>query len=400
MRLRLQELHDLLDSRDLNRLSRRLLDFCADFDLDESARQHAADIRAEAQAIALLTDKEKAQARLAAALALAGQWIAQQTGSQSGTSSQPLAQTLVADLKDVGKTFVRGAFSFSLKPISLKLITGEITGIVGENGNGKTTLLRIIAGELAHDHGQIRYPAFSDAPDDWYRIRQQIGYIAQHATPWHGHLRDNLAFTAAVHGLRGSANTQAVDFILQRLGLTQYATATWSEISGGYKLRFELARALVWRPSLLVIDEPMAHLDINTQQMFLQDLRYLTDSLRFPMATVISSQHLHEVERIADRILFIRNGQAIYNGAMDAFGHDRTDNLFEIAAAATRQELTDLLQPLASVRVEVAGDRMMLRTAPEVTSAQLLHLITGAGVEVSFFRNISASTVRLFNSTE
>lgn len=398
MQKRLKELHDLLESQDLNRLSRRLLDLCADFELDDSLLNEAHEIRSEALAIALLTDKERAQARLHPALDRARNWVAQLAATAPATQSP--TPIVVADLQGVGKTFVRGSFSFSLKPISLKLTTGEITGIVGENGNGKTTLLRIMAGELARDQGQIRYPAFSADPDDWYHIRHQIGYIAQHSTPWHGQLRDNLAFTAAIHGIRGSANNRAVDFILQRLGLTQYATAAWNEISGGYKLRFELARALVWRPMLLVIDEPMAHLDINTQQMFLQDLRYLTDSLRFPMATVISSQHLHEVERIADRIIFIRNGEAIYNGSMEAFGQDRADNLFEIAAAATRQELSDILAPIAGIRVEAAGDRMLLRTSPDVTSAQVLHLITGAGVEVGFFRNISASTVRLFNSTE
>ena len=82
-------------------------------------------------------------------------------------------------------------------------------------------------------------------------------------------LVDNLHFAAAIHGIRGKENEDEVDFIIWRLGLDKYRNATWNEISGGFKMRFSLGRALVYNPRLLILDEPLANLDVNTQLLFL-----------------------------------------------------------------------------------------------------------------------------------
>ncbi len=93
---------------------------------------------------------------------------------------------------------------FNLFLPELKLRFGEITSIFGENGNGKTTLLKIIAGELAQSSGKIEYPALIDSKKrDWYKIKQQIAYIPQDLPKWSGLLVDNLHFAAAIHGIKG-----------------------------------------------------------------------------------------------------------------------------------------------------------------------------------------------------
>ena len=91
-------------------------------------------------------------------------------------------------------------------------------------------------------------------------------------------LRSNLHYEAAIHGVGRADNEREVDFIVERLGFRGELDKEWHELSGGFRLRFALARALVWKPKLLILDEPLANLDFITQQIVLNDLRHLTDS--------------------------------------------------------------------------------------------------------------------------
>jgi len=400
MQDRFPELTILLAEGDLSRLSRRMADYCADFAADEPLIEAVNAFRAAYNAFSVLPQaeatEEKHRALLQRAKSILDGIAPKGDAAIAGAPQSFPEETVVFAGKGIRKEFFTPKYTFKLPSIDLALRTGEVTGIVGENGNGKTTLLRIVAGDLAADGGDILYPAFQAKQGDWYAIKQQIAYMPQQVRPWNGFLRENLAFTAAIHGLRGSANDRAVDFIIHRLGLSRYAEALWSEVSGGYKLRFELARALVWRPMLLVIDEPLAHLDINTQQVFLQDIRYLTDSLKFPMTTVLSSQHLHEVESIADNIVFIRNGEALYNGAIRDFARDRSENLFEIGTEAPKAGIEAAIASIEGARVEDAGQYFIVHTPVHVTAVLILHLIAAHSIEIAYFRNISASTLRLF----
>ncbi len=137
-------------------------------------------------------------------------------------------------------------------------------GIVGENGNGKTTLLRCMAGQLALDSGVLNFTRL-EKPDH-YGIKHQLAFIPQRIPRWFGLLKDNLHFSAAISGVKGEENNVMVDFMLERLDLTPYAHLTWNQISSGYRTRFEIARILLLKPKLLILDEPLANLDINAQQ--------------------------------------------------------------------------------------------------------------------------------------
>lgn len=233
---------------------------------------------------------------------------------QKPKASKYFNSNLVFEGKGICKNYKVRSTKFNLRSIDLNLRLSEITAIVGENGNGKTTLLRIIAGELAASQGEVSYPYWTSSGDtDWYSIKKQIAYVPQELPKWHGLLVENLQFAASIHDITGKDNDREVDWIIYRLGLEQYKKAKWNEISGGYKRRFALAMALICKPKLLILDEPMANLDINTQMRFLQDLRDLANSCKYPIAVVISSQNLYDIEIIADQIIFIKNGRAAYS---------------------------------------------------------------------------------------
>lgn len=410
---RLQEVRQQIEAQDISRATRRILDLFLDFSLSRELKHEAVALRAAYndyagkdsqslgdKAFQTLVQKafnllESIEKELLPTI-IVPQEPVENNISFATQNTKNANQKIVFQAKSLTKTFKSSGHTFSLPPVNIELRAGEITGIVGENGNGKTTLLRMIAGDLEADGGKLSYPLFEKQPYDWYDVKNKIGYIPQQVPKWTGYLKTNLHFTAAIHGIHGEENEEQVAFTIHRLGLTKYADAKWAEISGGYKLRFELARTLVWKPQLLIIDEPLAHLDINAQKIFMQDIRYLASSSQHPMAVLISSQHLHEVESIADNILFIKNGELLYNGKMQDFGSDRTENLYEIVTTAERADLEMALKEIEGIKIGDVGQMKTIHTPTHIRAAQIMGALAKHNIDIQYFRDISTSTLKLF----
>lgn len=286
--------------------------------------------------------------------------------------------------------------SFTLRDISLELRTGEITGVVGENGNGKTTLLRIIAGDLAHDSGDLNY--FGNNAVDvltWDHIQSRIAYIPQRIPQWYGILKANLIFQASILGIKGKEADFLVDELLEKLGLTEYANLRWKEISTGYRLRFQLAKMLLTNPDLLVLDEPIANLDINAQGKFLSDLKNIVSEKKRNVSAILSSQQLHEIENVSDSIVFLKKGSMIYSGEVSKIGEKRADNEFEIHTSLT-EDILNSIEGITSITK--IGKTFHVKIKLEVSPEQFLQEIISKGGKVMYFRDISSSTRRLFNN--
>jgi ABC-2 type transport system ATP-binding protein len=316
---------------------------------------------------------------------------------QNKNEEAKLGQSILK-AQDLGKSYkTKQKKPFKLEPLDIDLKLGSVTSVVGENGNGKTTLLSMLAGQLASTSGSITfgYPQVG-AINDWYSHKQHIGYISQRLNRWFGTLIDNLRFTAASAGIVGEENERRVEFIIQRLGLHKFRDLTWTQISGGYRLRFELARVLIRRPQVLVLDEPLANLDINAQQLFLQDLKFMSASLRHPFAIIISSQQLHEIEHISDDILFLKKGEAIYNGSREEFGNARTNNSIELSGDFGREALKEALASYSNITIEDYGTVFIISLPIGHEPTQLLAELLAQKIPVKYYRDISNSTRKLF----
>jgi ABC-2 type transport system ATP-binding protein len=408
------ELRSLVRDNDLSLATRLLLDFITDADLSKEYFDEALVLRAKFNQIDELAGEERKQARkdfevkFSELLNEIGgkEEIVNIDGETPQTAEEIIKRPLISagaitnynnlvfQAEKISKQYKNT--KFRLANIDLEMKVGELTGVVGENGNGKTTLLRIVAGDLAITKGKISYPHIADNTNDWYKIKQNIAFIPQQLKKWNGLLKDNLHFSAANHGIYGKENEEMVDFIIHRLGLTKYKNAKWGDISSGYKLRFELARALVWKPKLLVLDEPLANLDINAKLLFMQDLRLIANIRKHPISIILSSQQLHEIESVVDNIMFLKEGDVIYSGLVKDFGEDRENNTFEFAGNFTREELYDLLEKFNGVSIEDTGQSLLIHTPKEVEASELLVAISGSK-KVDYFRDISKSTRKLFN---
>ena len=316
---------------------------------------------------------------------------------ESHFSNQKVRNDVIFEAKELGKTYK--STGFSLRDINIQLRLGEIVSVVGENGNGKTTFFNIVAGELLKDTGAISYPSLEGGEENkihWHKVKQEIAYIPQELPPWNGSLLQMLQFEAAIHGIKGEDNIREVNFIIQRLGLQEHLTKEWGELSGGFKLRFALARALVWKPQLLIIDEPLANLDIKTQLIVLKDIRNMASSFRYPMAVLLSSQHLHEIESVSDKILFLKKGEVSFYGELDQLGTDRQYNTFELNCEISHQALKTKLENFSYQKLYHNGISFVITTNLDIGYKQLLQYLLDNDVEVNYFRNISQSIKQLF----
>ena len=302
-------------------------------------------------------------------------------------------QEPIISVRNVTKSY--GSNKFSLGPIDLQLKKGQVFGLVGENGNGKTTLLRILAKELSHDDGHVTYN-FDTPPKNDFELRSRLAYIPQRTQKWYGSLIDNLKFVLSSYGIPSEENETRVLMMIARLGLWNYRKLKWSELSSGYKMRFELARTLLRQPELLLLDEPLANLDVLAQQIILEDLKSICNSLNNPIALILSSQQLYEVEKVSDNILFLKNGRQNFNN--EEASQNEGQLIIEIECNAQRSELEAAFSKLNLTELTFNGGAYIVKFSKETPFPSVLHVLGEKNFNITYIRDISKSTRRFFIS--
>jgi NitT/TauT family transport system ATP-binding protein len=195
----------------------------------------------------------------------------------------------------VGRRFPGGIEA--LRDASLRLVEGDFVALLGPSGCGKSTLLRLIAGLDQPDDGRLAWDDGPPAPGD-------IGYVFQDATllPW-ATAADNVFLPLRLAGTARDAAMPLVQAALDRVGLNGFESARPRQLSGGMRMRVSIARALVTRPRLLLMDEPFAALDEFTRHKLQADL---LDVWRQAGCTVVFVTHsIYEAAFLAQRIVLM-----------------------------------------------------------------------------------------------
>jgi ABC-type multidrug transport system ATPase subunit len=193
--------------------------------------------------------------------------------------------------------------------LSLTVRSGEIVGLVGANGCGKTTVLRILAGLLVPDTGRGTVLGF-DLLRDRHEIRRRTGYMSQRFSLYAGlSVRENLRFRAEVFGLQEPRT--AVAAVVERFDLRPLEKLAADRLSGGWARLVQLAAALVHRPRLLLLDEPTTGLDAAARQAVWRHLARLAAE---GAAIVLSSHDLVDASRCT-RISCLAQGRVVGSGS-------------------------------------------------------------------------------------
>lgn len=302
---------------------------------------------------------------------------------------------VLVDANQLEKTYPSGRFS--LGPVNLTLHQGEILGLVGENGNGKTTLLRLLCGELFATSGEIKYHF---PHEDLYDLRTQLVYIPQRTQTWYGSVFTNLEFAATSYGYKPEENALIVNLIIARLGLRKFRDYGWKDLSSGFKMRLELAHMLLRKPKILLIDEPLANLDILAQQTILEDFKAIAKSPFRPIGIVLSSQQLYEVEKTSDQVIFLKNGlqkNLHEKGASENNTIEVQNFIYEFETHWNKNELIPLFGS-ALIDLQINGGVFIATCSPALSPADFLRMIAEHNIPIQYYRNISNSTRRFFIS--
>ena len=219
----------------------------------------------------------------------------------------------------------------ALSGVSFDVRAGEIFGLLGPNGGGKTTLFRILSTQLLPAEGAARIFGFDVKRDAW-EVRSRIGIVFQSQSV-DGKLTvaENLRHQGHLYGLKGAALKKRMAEMLERFGLEARAGERVEKLSGGLRRRVEIAKAMLQRPALLLLDEPTTGLDIGAR---LDLWRYLLKLRETERTSVMLTTHTLEEAENCSRILILDEGKII---ALDTPASLKAEIGGDVVTAQTRE---------------------------------------------------------------
>ena len=197
--------------------------------------------------------------------------------------------------------------------IDLEVRAGEIVGILGPNGSGKTTTILMLLGLTEPTEGRAEVAGF-DPLRDPLEVKRRVGYLPDTVGFYDGlSARDNLAYTARLAGLSRREIDARFAEALARVGLPDVGRERVGTFSRGMRQRLGLAEVLMKRPSIAILDEPTATLDPHSTQEFLEMIRGLQAD---DTAVLLSSHHLDQVQSVCDRVALFNRGRVALLGSV------------------------------------------------------------------------------------
>ncbi len=201
----------------------------------------------------------------------------------------------------------RGGETVALKDLSLSAAAGEVLVLLGPNGSGKTTALKLTSTMLLPDGGSVRVAGF-DALRDGGRVRQQVGIAVATERSFFPRLsaRENLEFFAALDEVPRGERSQRIEEVLRETGLAEQGDTLVMKFPSGMYQRLGIARALVKRPAILLLDEPTRSLDAATTAHFWTTIRSLA---RQQTTVLLATHNFAEAVAVGDRLLLLQRGE-------------------------------------------------------------------------------------------
>ncbi len=227
--------------------------------------------------------------------------------------------------------------------VSFEIGTGEIVGLLGHNGAGKTTIMKMLTGYLEPTGGSILIDGL-DISAAREAVQRIIGYLPEN-DPLYSEMTviDYLDYAAALHGIVAEERVQRIRDAIDKTALADKAADIIATLSRGYRQRVGVAQAILHHPKLLILDEPTNGLD-PTQ---VQQMRELIRSLARQATVILSTHILHEVQAICDRVIIIRNGHKALDATMQEL---RTGKRLLVSLDAAPEQAIERFKAISAVQ--------------------------------------------------
>ena len=278
--------------------------------------------------------------------------------------------------------------------LSLSIRSGEMFGLIGPDGAGKTTSIRMMCGLLRPASGSIRVLDL-DPVAQHRAVTASVGYLSQRFSLYSDlSINENIAFFAEIHGMRDYAARR--QRLLDLTQLAPFGDRLAGQLSGGMKQKLALACTLIHEPRIIVLDEPTTGVDPVSRREF---WKLLSEFLSQGITIIMTTPYLDEAERCA-RVALLHNGRLLALDTPDCLRRALPGSLFEVLTSDHRRAAAVLRSLPGVADVQTFGERAHVRLidAPTDAAARLSQQLTTAGVDVTLVRQVPASLEDVFVS--
>jgi len=279
----------------------------------------------------------------------------------------------------------------ALKGINMTIDKGQFFGLLGPNGAGKTTTINILTGLVRKDMGETMI--FNrDTVSDYRFTRKQVGISSQEFTQdWFFPLDKLLLFQAGYYGINKKDATPRVESLLDRLGLKNKRNARIRELSGGMKRRFEIAKALVHDPQILILDEPTAGVDVELRHEL---WKYFGDLHNEGKTILLTTHYIEEAELLCDKVAIIDSGKVITEGSpKELIGKDSNSGI----TVYLSEPFEDSDNTLNDFTYDQGDQRLHFITGdPENDLPNIIKLLSNSGAHIQRIETNKASLEDVF----
>ena len=271
--------------------------------------------------------------------------------------------------------------------LSLEVARGEIVALVGPDGAGKTTLIRLICGALALDGGELRVDGI-DVMRQTARVQAAIGYMPQRFSLYPDlSVMENLHFYGDIFGVSRAEFTSRARSLLDDFALARFGARLASELSGGMKQKLALACTLIHSPATILLDEPTAGVDPVSRREF---WRILYGINRNGTTIFVSTAYMDEAER-ANRVAFITRGTILSCGAPEELKRQLRGSVVEIVCDKRREARRALRDDPLVRSIEIFGESLHALVASPDAIGELKKRLEAARIENVRLREIPPS---------
>ena len=255
------------------------------------------------------------------------------------------------EIKNVTKSF-KG--KIAVNNFSMELQAGECVGLIGPNGAGKSTLIKVISDITNPTAGEVLLNGIKIS-----KMKSEIGYLPQYPNFFHWMTaRETLTFMGQLSGLKKEELSKLIPKILEKVGLKGEENAKVSTFSGGMKQRLGIAQALLHKPSLIVMDEPVSALDPIGRREVLN----LIEEIKKDTTILLSTHILSDAEEICERFVIIKDGTKIEDTTITELLHRNSKNKLIIEITTKDQKWIEVVKKLPYVKdVEVVGLKIKVK---------------------------------------
>ena len=289
--------------------------------------------------------------------------------------------------------------TLAVSNVSFEITSGEVVGLLGHNGAGKTTIMKMITGFIEPSSGSVEVDGLA-LGENTAGIQKKIGYLPENCPVWpEMRVTDYLIYQAKLHLVEEAMLGSLVSEAIEKTRLTEKATARIDTLSRGYRQRVGVAQALLHKPDILILDEPTNGLDPNQ----ILQMRELIKELAKSSTVVVSTHVLQEVQAICERVLIMRGGKLVLDSKIKDL---QSENKIIFNFQPSKSDVTTMLSESPLVKkVEEIQNSETLSLRVEVKKEEIPSLVrslvsTGASIESIMPEKRTLETVFAEVSTE